>query len=128
MPQCVRATSLEKIEAEIQKCRELIKNTEAEIRQLEVAAAVVRRVEGVGEDQSFAGKKIRECARILLAEESPKHFRDLAKEAFARGYTSQKRGDLDVIARSFWTTLSMFKDEFERVGAGKYKLKKKLSH
>jgi hypothetical protein len=120
----IHETTLEKIEAEIAACQEIIANKKAEIQELETAAAIIRRVEGV-KGRPFWGKKIRECVKILLNEKSPQHFRDLAKEAVARGYRSQKGGDLEIISKSFWSCLTLW-DEFERVGPpGTFRLKKK---
>ena len=125
MPKLVRRSPLEKIERQIAECREIIANKQAEIRELETAAIVLRRIEGVPAEQSFAGKKIRECCRILLGERSPRHFKELAREAFARGYVSQKGGDIEVVSRSFWTTLRAFPGDFKAKGPGLFELVKK---
>ena len=127
MPIIVRKTTLQKIEAEIARCREIIANTRAEIQELENAAAIIRRVEGASSEQPFAGKKIRECALILLKEKSPQHFKNLAKEAVARGYRSQKGGDLEIVARSFWSLLNSMGSDFEKVGPGEFRLRKKAN-
>jgi hypothetical protein len=121
----IHKSSLQRIEAAIDECREIIDNKKAEIRELETAAAVIRRLKGGTTGRAFAGKKIRECALILLAEKSPQNFRDLATEAVARGYTSQKGGDLEIVSRSFWSALSGWKGDFERAGPGSFRLKKK---
>jgi hypothetical protein len=118
-------TPLEKIEAEIARCKETIANLQAEIQEYETAAAIIRRVEGGSPEQRFTDKKIRECATILLRKKSPQHFKALAKEAVARGYRSQKGGDVEIIARSFLSALTLFKNDFERVGPGSFRLKKR---
>ena len=120
----IHKTTLEKIEAAIEECREIIANKKAEIRELETAAAVVRRLKGGAAGGPFAGKKIHECALILLEEKSPQHFGDLAREAVARGYRSQKGGDLETISRSFYTMLCVRSGDFERAGHGSFRLKK----
>src|SRR5229473_2993968 len=122
-----RKTTLEKIESEIAECKEIIRNKKAQIRELETAAAIIRRVEGRAWELPFAGKKIRECAEILLKEKSPRHFKEIANEAIARGYESQTGGDLEIVAKSFWTTMTLFHKTFEKVGAGKFALKEELT-
>lgn len=122
MPKSTERSPLEKIDDEIERLRETILNARAEIRELESAAAILRRLDGTRNQRSFAGKKIRECAEILLRERSPQHFRDLAIEAIARGYRSQKGGDTEIIAKSFWSTLKLFSKLFEKVGTGKFRL------
>jgi hypothetical protein len=121
----IHKTTLERIEAAIAECREVIANKKAEIRELETTAAVIRRLEGVSTGRPFAGKKIHECALILLEEKSPQHFRELATEAVARGYTSQKGGDLEMISSSFYSVLSIRAGQFEKTGHGNFKLKKR---
>jgi hypothetical protein len=124
MPKVVdNRTIPQKVQAEIQSLREEIANREAQIRELEAAAAIYRRLEeGKG---PFADKTIFECARILLTENSPQFFRQIAREAIARGYKSQKGGDLEIVSKSFQNTLITAKDIFERIGPGQFQLKKK---
>jgi hypothetical protein len=123
-----RKTTLEKIEDKIAHCRVIIANKRAEIKELEIAAAIIRQVEGVSAEQSFVGKKIRECLLILLKEiGEPAHFEKLTKEAVARGYQSQKGGDMEIIAKSFQSVLRAFPKDFERTGPGVFQLKKKES-
>ena len=125
MPILRKQTGLELIEASIADCRQVIANKQAEIRELETAAAVLRRLQGAPPGKSFSGKKIRECARILLEEKSPQHFKDIAREAVARGYVSQKGGDVDIVSRSFQATMTINESEFEKLEGGVFALKKK---
>lgn len=123
-PAIAAPTIRDKIKAKIAELNETIEIAKAEIRELEATDLVICRLEGGAVDRPFAGKKIRECLRILLQEKSPQGWRNLAAQAIARGYTSQKGGDTEIIYKSFQTTLQTFKDDFERIGPGVFGLKK----
>jgi hypothetical protein len=124
MPKVIdNQTTLQKIQTKIQSLNEEIANKQAEIRELETAAAIIRQLEDPV--LPFADKTIVDCATILLTEKSPRYFREVAREAIARGYKSQKGGDLEIVSKSFQTALINFKDLFQRVGPGQFQLKKK---
>lgn len=115
-------TTLDKIEAMIADLWQEIEVRKAEIKRLEDAAAVIRSVEGIDSGKPFAGKTIVECAMILLREKSPQFVKDLAKEAIARGYVSQKGGDQDAITKSFATAMVNAGLTFRRIAPARFEL------
>jgi hypothetical protein len=84
----------------------------------------------------LAGKTVLDSAITILKEHAPDavHYRELASQAFARGYRSPKKGeDMEVIEKSFWDTLRRAKNEadtplvFEGDGKFRYEPNKSVS-
>lgn len=84
-----------------------------------VTPAIAR--EGVGKDLS--GKTVREAAAQILSETStPLYYKEVFKQAIARGYNSGRKGSTGSPV-SFWAILKRNPDQFAPVGAGLFKLK-----
>lgn len=122
LPQFCETTTLEKIEERIVELQAEIEARKFEIRRLEDAAAIIRSIEGIDNNKPFAGLTIVQCAQILLRERSPQNYKSLAQQAVARGYVSQKGGDKDAIAKSFFTAMTSAGMTFCRIGQGNFSL------
>lgn len=85
----------------------------------------------LGEKQDLTGNTALGCAIAILRERGNKatHAREIALEAFARGYRGHNlKGSEEVLKaraiQSFWALLKR-SDRFEKVGKGFYRIKER---